>query len=312
MILTLCLNPTFDVTLTVSRLTPGALNRVLTHRVDAGGKGLNVALGLSALGLEAVPLIMAGEENAPQYEALLRDTGISRVYETVPGRIRTNTKVMEENGTLTELNGQGPTAESKALEAVTEKALELCSTRKADTLVCTGSLPPGCPADYYRLLMEKAAAFGTACVLDADGEALREGLKANPVLIKPNLAELERWADRKLTTLKEISDAAMALRRSGIAQVAVSLGGDGALLACAGGVYYGKAPRVKVLSTVGAGDAMLCGLLWAARRHSSPEELLKAGIAAGSAAVSREGTQPPDPSVMKKLMDQCEINVLAS
>ena len=129
----------------------------------------------------------------------------------------------------------------------------------SDYLILSGSLPPGCPQDYYRTLIDAVEGLGCRCVLDADGERLKYGLEAKPFMIKPNRFELETMTGGPLKSLSDIRRAAMRYIDMGVEVVAVSLGADGALITDGDSTLYAPRMNIEVKGTVGAGDAMVAG-----------------------------------------------------
>ena len=159
---------------------------------------------------------------------------------------------------VTEFNESGRQVGRADLERMTELVEHRAA--RADFLVLSGSLPPGCPADYYARLLRVAQGKTCRCVLDADGAPLREGLKARPWMLKPNRAELEALTGCRLESVQQVRDAARELIAGGASVVAVSLGGDGAVIADADEAFFAPPLKIEVRSTVGAGDAMVAAL----------------------------------------------------
>ena len=292
MITAVCLNPSLDRTLVIDGFAYGGLNRVRGSRCDAGGKGFNVAVTASALGAQAECVGLMFRQSAPLFETRLRACGTGGDFVWLDGSARTNLKVFDrEAGVVTEFNAPGRPVPPEALEAV--DALVRQHAVHADALVLSGSLPPGCPAGYYAHLMRLVAGTKCRCVLDADGEALREGLKARPWLLKPNRAELEALSGCKLPSVGDVRDAARRLLACGARAVAVSLGGEGAVAVDAGTALFAPPLRVDVRSTVGAGDAMAAALACGLAAGKGLAEALCMGVASASAMCMAEGSQPP-------------------
>ena len=290
MITALSLNPSIDMTISVNKFTYGGLNRVQTARRDAGGKGLNVAIALRAMGAEAECIGFMHEENAKLFEDKLAVSGATWDFVYCPGSTRTNIKLRDdETMTITELNqsGRAVTKEEmgKMMDVIRSHA------EKSDYMVLTGSVPPGCDAGVYRDIIEELASTGCRCVLDADGEKLAQGLKAKPFLIKPNRYELELLTGRSLETRDELLNAADELIAGGIGVVAISLGGEGALITDGNEALFAPPLKIEINSTVGAGDSMVAGLTAAFAEGKTLEEAFRIGVACASAACCTEGTQ---------------------
>lgn len=304
MITTICLNPALDRTVTVDRLIPGEVNRIRAARTDVGGKAVNVARVCRRLGLDSQVIGCAGAEGCARLRDAMQSEGVGCYFHTVEGAVRVNTKVVPLDGSsVTELNEPGPTLTAEDLDVFFDMAIE--HTRHSDFAVITGSLPPGCAADTYQRLMEALA--HVPCMLDVSGEALLRGVEARPLLIKPNHHELAATLGRSVTTLDDIRAAAGVFLDRGVTHVVVSLGGDGALYVGAEGCFYAPAIPVEVRSTVGAGDAMVGGLLYGHLRHGTMREGFRAGVAAGTASVMTEGTQLIVPGDFTGLLARVQI-----
>ena len=306
MITTICLNPALDRTVTVDSLHPGQVNRIRTSRTDVGGKGVNVAVVCRRLGLEAQVIGCAGVDGYAKLQAKAKTEGIGCDFHTVEGAIRVNTKVFPLDGSgVTELNEPGPTLAAEDLDVFFDLAIE--KTQGSDFVVITGSLPPGCPAHTYRELIR---ALKVPCILDVGGEALRLGVEAKPFLIKPNHHELAATVGHELHTMEDVRAAAQSFVDRGVRHVVVSLGKDGALYVGEEGCFYAPEIPVEVKSTVGAGDALVGGLLYGLVTGGSMREGFRAGAAAGTASVMTEGTQLIIPDDFMRLIQQVQIQEL--
>lgn len=304
MITTICLNPSFDMTVEVDGFTPYEVNRIRSVRRDMGGKGLNVAIVAHRLGLEAQCLGCMGAEDADSLTQMMNREGVQHAFLRVPGRVRTNTKIVSRDGKgTTELNEPGEPLGQAQLEAFIELARQHIGDN--DLMVLTGSLPPGCPQETYRDMMN--ALGGHRCILDAQGTALLAGTEAKPLLIKPNLQELERTLGIELRTLRSIRDAAMIFLHKGVQHVMVSMGSMGAMCVSAKNTLYAPALRVEANSTVGAGDAMLGGILKGLAVEGDMAKAFRYGIAAGAASVMTEGTQLIRPEDFERLLTQVRV-----
>ena len=229
MITTISLNPSIDRTVNVEKFVPGGLNRVVSAHSVAAGKGINVALTASALGVASECIGFMYREGSKLFEKRLMVGGVEYNFVWCDGSVRTNVKVFDQStGTITEINESGARVSEEDLKRMTD--LVALHAENTDYLVLAGSLPPGCPADYYRTLIQTVEGLGCRCVLDADGDRMRYGLEACPFMIKPNRYELELMTGEKLNSLKEIRDAAQKYLDMGVSVVTVSLGSEGALI----------------------------------------------------------------------------------
>ncbi len=285
MIAAVCLNPCIDRMLGIDGFSYGGMNRIKKQRDDGSGKGVNVAIAVRELGMESVCIGILPEEGAEPVLARLSSAGCESDFVRVPGRVRVNTKLRNSvDGVVTEINESGAQTAPETLN----KALDLVARwgSRCDAMVMTGSLPPGCPADFYAQLMRRS---GARCVLDAEGEKLTLGLKANPVLIKPNRYELEIALGRALPEPQDVLAGIRKLAGDGMA--AVSMGGDGAVFSYGGDGWYAPRVPIEALSTVGAGDCMVAGMLYALERGFAPEEVFRHGVAGGTAGCVTPGTE---------------------
>ena len=305
MITTICLNPCFDKTVNVENLQTGQVNRIRDTRVDLGGKGINVAVVASRLGLDVRCIGIMGENGSTELTAMMNREGLKHRFMTVPGHVRTNMKVYSLDGQgVTELNEPGSPLNPEILEQFTAIAEE--ETRDSDMIVMTGSLPPGCPEGTYRNLMK--ALEGKKCILDTEGRELEMAAKgAHPFLIKPNLREMEATLGIELRTMRAIRDAALLFIRLGVQNSVVSMGAMGAMYISAEKTLFAPALRVETKSTVGAGDAMIGGMLLGYEVEKDMAKAFRYGIAAGAASVMTEGTQLIVRSDFEKLLDQVRI-----
>lgn len=305
MITTICLNPCFDKTVNVDRLYPGQVNRIRDARVDLGGKGINVAVVAQRLGLDVQCLGIMGENGAAELTSMMDREGLKHRFMTVPGHVRTNLKVYSMDGQgVTELNEPGTPLNNEYLDQFTEIAEKY--TEDSDIVVLTGSLPPGCPEGTYRDLM--TALEGKKCILDTEGKELELAAKgAHPFLIKPNLREMEATLGIELRTMRAIRDASLLFLRLGVKHSVVSMGAMGAMYIAEDKTLFAPALRVETKSTVGAGDAMIGGMLLGYEIEKDMSKAFRYGIAAGAASVMTEGTQLIVRSDFEKLLDQVRI-----
>ena len=304
MITGVCLNPSFDKTVEVDALALGEVNRIRSVRVDMGGKGVNVAVVARRLGLDALCIGCMGEQGAQHFTRLMDEEGLPHRFLTVPGAVRTNLKVVSRDGKgVTELNEPGAPLSGKAMEDFFALAKE--EAARSEYVVLTGFLPPGCPDNTYGELIR--AMGGTRCILDAGGPVLRLSAEAGPFLLKPNLAELEQALGAQLRTLRAIRDAALIFLRKGASHVVVSMGAMGAMYVSEARTLYAPALRVEARSTVGAGDAMVGGMLLGLQKSGDMAQAFRYGIAAGAASVMTEGTQLIHPEDFERLVSQVKV-----
>ncbi|OKI10074.1 1-phosphofructokinase [Streptomyces sp. CB02923] len=256
MILTVTLNAALDITYRVPRLQPHSTNRVTEVSERPGGKGLNVARVLTALGHEAVATGFAGGGSGDALRSLLaQETSVTDALVPVGGATRRTVAVVDEaTGDTTQLNEPGPIVTPAEWDAFMSTYRELLVDARAVALC--GSLPPGVPVDVYARLTRAARTADVPVLLDTSGEPLRRGLAARPDLAKPNADELAA-----LTGSTEPLRAARDARRRGAHTVAASLGADGMLVVTADGAWQAAPPRRIAGNPTGAGDSAVAGLL---------------------------------------------------
>ncbi len=304
MITTICLNPCFDKTVEIDEIQFGQVNRLKNVRMDLGGKGLNVAIVAKRLGHETECLGIMGEIGSRDLTAMMDQEGLRHHFLTVPGRIRTNVKICtRDRSGVTELNEPGTPVNESQLNAFLEMAKE--HTAGSDMVVLTGSLPPGCPPGTYRDMM--SAIGNKKCVIDTEGKELEACVKAHPFLIKPNLKEMEKTLGIELRTMRAIRDGALLLIKLGAQHAVISMGAMGAMYVDNDKTLFAPALRVEARSTVGAGDAMIGGMLAGYETEGSIEKAFRYGVAAGAASVMTEGTQLIRKDDFEHLLDQVRI-----
>ena len=282
-----CLNPCEDWTVWVDRLVPAGTNRVQSETSQPGGKGINVARNLAALGAPACAVGLIGTESAGWLFNALEESGVRTDFVRVPGKARRNLKIFDRPaGAITEVNAPGLFASAPALAGVADAALR--RAKESRFLVLTGSLPPGCPPEYYGDLAARARRAAPECsvALDAEGEAFARGVRQAPFFVKPNLHELSLYAGRPLSSRAEILAAAQSLLDAGVGAVLVSMGPDGALYVDRGHRLFAQAVPVEVRTTVGAGDAMVAGFLSATAEGEAPSGAFARAVACAAASVA--------------------------
>lgn len=306
MIITVSMNPAIDKTVEIGKLIPGGLNRIRKVEYDAGGKGINVSKTIRELGGESIATGFLGGNAGKTIENVLNEKKIRNDFVWVEGETRTNTKVFEENGEVTELNEPGPVIGEEEMKALMDK---LAGYANEEALfILAGSIPSGVDKHVYAEITRLVHAKGGKVLLDADGELFRNSLAASPDMIKPNRVELEEYAgiDYRASD-EEILGLARELLGKGMETVAVSMGKSGAMLVRKG--YEVKCPAlsVKAHSTVGAGDAMVAALAYSWDQHLDNDKTVRLCIATSAGAVTTVGTKPPARSLVDELMKQVII-----
>jgi 1-phosphofructokinase len=285
MIATVTLNPAVDQTLQVARpLEPDTVLRADDAQFDAGGKGINVSQYLDEMGTETVATGLLGGFVGRFVADELASAGIETAFVDVPDTTRMNTTVHADSEEY-KLNQPGPQVAPTAVDAVVERLRAVGPT----TVVVGGSLPPGLDSGAVDRL---AQAGPWETVVDVDGPMLCD-LDADYAWCKPNAPELEAATGRDIGRVEDAIRAARDLRATGFDRVVASLGGDGAILVDEGDAVHEPAIETDVVDTVGAGDALLSGVLAATEAGADSAAALQTGIVAATAAVSTRGTSVP-------------------
>ncbi|MFZ2261642.1 MAG: 1-phosphofructokinase [Luteococcus japonicus] len=290
MIVTVTPNPSIDRTITVDQLQMGEINRAVSSRVDPGGKGVNVSRALCANGADTLAVVPLGGPDGRLLGTLLEAAGVAHREVPLTGITRTNVAVVDTAGVTTKVNEPGPALSTAELTSL--HSAMLTATGTGDWLALCGSLPPGTPDSWFA---DVIGAHPGHVAVDASGEGFRLAVAAGPDLIKPNREELEELVGRDLPTLGDVLEAASSLVAAGVRIVVVSLGSDGALAVTSDGHWFASATVTTPLSTVGAGDCLLAGLLQALQAGATPQAALAEAVAWGAAAVSLPGSKVPCP-----------------
>ncbi len=310
-IATITLNPAIDQTAAIVDFKAGEVNRVDWEQVDPGGKGVNVASFLTDFGYSVTVSGFLGQDNAGLFESFFAQKGIHNRFVLIPGKTRVNVKIIDAaQNQVTDINfpGQVPTAtDTAALIQVVDQLAMTC-----DWFVLSGSIPVGLSPRIYAELITRLQAQGKTVVLDASGESFRQALPLAPYAIKPNLAELQELVGQPLETEVAVVQAAQALLAQGLHCVVVSMGARGAIFAEADAVVYARPPQIQVVSTVGAGDAMVAGLVIAKLRGLSLAESARLATAFSLGALSQVGPRLPPRETIESLSTQVTIQDLKS
>ncbi|MCG8484219.1 MAG: 1-phosphofructokinase family hexose kinase [Clostridia bacterium] len=290
MIGTITLNPCVDKTLVIDEFTYGGMNRVIEKRKDISGKGVNVSIVLTQIGVAVLTFGIYYKKGSEAFINGLEEIGIKYKGIMADGELRENIKVLDINTNITtELNQKGDFIDNNILNRLEQQLEQVMDD--IDVLVITGSVPQGVGLDYYRKLIEKANAKKIKCILDAEGELLLEGMKAKPYLIKPNLYEFETVFGLKTKTNEDMVEKCKEIISEGIEVVCLSMGERGAIIVDKNEAYICKPTSIQVKSTQGAGDSLVAGICCAIEKGLPICEMLKYGVSAAQGSLIREGTQ---------------------
>ena len=301
MIVTLTANPSLDRAVTLSApLTPGEVQAAASSREDAGGKGINVARVVAAAGVPTLAVLPLAADDP--FGVVLHSTELAIRPVPIHGNARANLTITDPAGVTTKLNLPGAALDASDARLLVAAVVDACAG--AGWLVLAGSLPPGVGDDFYvtviRAVREHWGDAAPKIAVDTSGEALRAVVsEARPDLIKPNedeLAELTGVALDSDDLPAAVLAVAQTLVPERVGSALVTLGALGSVLVTPDGGFVAAAPRIRVQSTVGAGDSALAGYLLADLAGATPPERLAHAIRYGSAAAALPGTQAPRPA----------------
>jgi len=288
-IITLTLNPSLDKSTHFTELIAEQKIRCEKPRYDAGGGGINVSKAIAKLGGNSLCIHTSGGSAGKMLEEIILKDGIENKVIPTQNWTRENF-IAFENTTKAQYRFGFPGNE--LLEDEKEKVIESIKEINTKYLVLSGSLNEGLPTDFYQTIAEIAKAMGIKVIVDTSGEPLRKVLEKGVYLIKPNIGELAKLIGVERLELSEVEKAAKTLIENGAAEiVVVSLGTEGALLVSNEQIEFVKAPKVTKKSTVGAGDSMVGGMVWALSQNKTLKEVIQWGVSCGTAATMNEGTQ---------------------
>ena len=290
-ILTLTLNPSVDVHTEAETVQPERKLRCTEPLQEPGGGGINVARAIHKLGGRATAMFASGGRNGETLAELIDREEIESLAIRVEGETRENFHVYERSsGRQYRFIMPGTALSSSDADHMLETLAQL--EPAPSFIVASGSLPSSVPSDYYARLCSKLSDSSARVVVDTSGDALRQSLGEGLFLIKPTLGEFRKLVDRELADDREIEHAARALIDEGkVENLLISLGSAGALFVTADGSTRISSPTVRIVSTVGAGDSTVAGLILGLARDLDPADAARFGIAAGAAAVMTPGTE---------------------
>ena len=306
---TITLNAAYDLVGRLSRIEIGEVNTVETLGLFPAGKGINVAKVLKDLGVDVAVGGFLGEDNVGDFETLFKKQGLEDKFHRVAGKTRINVKITETEADVTDLNFLGYQITPEAWQQFTADSLAYC--QNFGIVAVCGSLPRGVSPELFADWLNQLHQAGVKVVLDSSNAALTAGLKAHPWLVKPNHRELEAWIGHPLNSLDEIIAAAKKLKAEGIANVIISMGKNGSLWLNDQAVIQAQPPKCEnVVSTVGAGDSMVAGLIFGIEKGLSQAETLAFASAVSAFAVSQSNVGVSDIALLEPILANVKISVI--
>ncbi len=291
MITTVTLNASIDKAYDMANIVQiGSVMRVKDCRNTAGGKGLNVARVVHACGETVQATGMIGGHNGQYFLELMQQDGIPNAFVNVSHETRCCINILEPDGRSTEFLESGEEVSDTDIQKFISAFEDI--VKQSDVITLSGSAPKQTDNTIYHTLVTIAKKHNKPVILDTSGVYLKEGLKANPTMIKPNAEELSALlgGECALHTKDELIKAGKTLFETGIENVVISLGKDGALLICEDGVFHGKPPKLDVVNTVGCGDAMVAAFAVAFKQNMTKQKALQYAVAVSAANAMNQNT----------------------
>ncbi|MDR2406034.1 MAG: 1-phosphofructokinase [Deltaproteobacteria bacterium] len=282
MIATITLNPSIDKLYVVDDIEIGKVMRVKFRKNSAGGKGLNVSRVAVLLREPVVATGIIGGHTGRYFEELAKMDKIQVDFVESPEETRCCINVRDlRSGRNTEFLESGSTIDKSTLDLFTKKLEQIL--KKCQVVTISGSIPPGVPSDYYQGIIKLVKSQSKKVLLDTSGSALKEGIKANPTLVKPNQEELTHIFGANIKSRDDVLNCARLLHNGGIEQVVVSMGANGVLVVNDEGTFVGIPPKIEAVNTVGCGDSLVAGFAVAYIRHLETTEGIRLAVTAATA-----------------------------
>lgn len=305
-VITVTANPALDLTINAKGWQRGVVNRGESMTVTPGGKGVSVAINLVEAGVDALVTGWMGEGNDIHFTREFRMIGLRDEFIRIPGDIRRNVKIIDE-GETTDFNLPGEIVPADRREALIDFLDE--NVPKSSILVMGGSLPPSIDKNFYAEMVKRYIGQCDYIVVDTSDKALAETMKADilPDIIKPNIHELQTLIGRTLDSDAEILAAAREFLARGMKMVVVSMGEKGAWFVTPDETVHAAPPKVKVASTVGAGDAMVAGVVRGILNNRSLEDIARTATAFSAGNIMVTGVQLPPREKIEELKSRVVI-----
>jgi 1-phosphofructokinase/tagatose 6-phosphate kinase len=311
-ILTVTLNVALDRTVAVPRIALGNRHRAVDSRTAAGGKGVNVARALKALGEPVIATGLAAGPTGARIRELLDAEQVLHDFVEVGGDSRTNLSIVDPtSGEQTEINERGPQVSDADLHRFSDRLLYLA--RGADFCVIAGSLPPGAETSVYADLIAALRGIGVPTLLDTDGEPMRAGMRAQPAVVAPNVAEAEEAVGHEFTDAEDLAAGLSGLVDMGAEQAIITTGSG--CVAVTGEPHARTRLEATIdplaaIASVGSGDAFLAGYVSARRADRPDSTCLAYGVACGAESTQHLGAGMLDPVEVERLVDRVRVSRL--
>lgn len=308
-IATITLNTAYDLVGKTEKVVLGEVNNIQSLGVYPAGKGINVAKVLADLGEKVTVSGFLGKDNQAGFEQLFQQLGLQDQFIRVAGSTRTNIKITESSSLVTDLNFEGYQINADDWE----RLLQQIENKFQDfgiVAVC-GSLPIGISSTQFFELIQRLKQKDIKVVVDSSYQGLIAGLEAKPWLVKPNLSELEICLGKQLRGIDNIIKAGKQIKNLGITNVVISMGEDGAIW-FGEQIILAKPPKcLEIVSTVGAGDSMVAGLIYGLNQGWSQIKTLAFASTIAAQAISQSNVGISDFTLLQPMLEQVEIDILS-
>ena len=305
MILVINLNASVDKRYKMKDLIKGEVMRSAEVDNTPGGKGIHVANVATILGEDCIATGYLGGKSGEFISEKLQDYGIKQDFVQVAGETRSCLAIITESGAQTEILEPGPTVTQEEQEAFLAKYQELLS--KATVVAASGSMPKGLPGDFYGQLISLARKAGKPFLLDTSGEALIQGIKAQPYFVKPNNDEIKVLVGAELRSDEDIVHVLQKFMEDGIKLPVISLGAQGSMAGYNQHVYKITVPKIQCKNPVGSGDSFVAGIAVGIERGMAIEDVLSLGAACGTANAMEDESGFVRKEVVEELFPQIKI-----
>lgn len=305
MILVINLNASVDKRYKMKDLIKGEVMRAAEVDNTPGGKGIHVANVATILGEDCIATGYLGGKSGEFISEKLQDYGIKQDFVQVAGETRSCLAIITESGAQTEILEPGPTVTQEEQEAFGDKYQELLS--KAAVVAASGSMPKGLPGDFYGQLINLARKAGKPFLLDTSGEALIQGIKAQPYFVKPNNDEIKVLVGAELRSDEDIVHVLQKFMEDGIKLPVISLGAQGSMAGYNQHVYKITVPKIQCKNPVGSGDSFVAGIAVGIERGMAIEDVLSLGAACGTANAMEDESGFVRKEVVEELFPQIKI-----
>ena len=288
LLLTVTLNPSIDKSVEIEKFRYAEMNRIVESSKSVAGKGYHVAIVNKKLGGDSFCLGFSFKHSRMMIEKYFITNNVANEFVEIAGDLRVNLKIFDrETSIITEINDKGKKVDEEQLKNLASLIKKYLTV--GDMIVFSGSVQPGIPDTIYRDLILEAKKAGLKTVLDSEGSLLVNGIESVPYFIKPNAYEIEKSFGKIITNFEEAAEMCRFFTDKGIKIVCISMGARGAVISNGKECYSAESPEIEVLSTVGAGDAMVGAICNSILKKDKLDNMLRSGIAASAATSMLRG-----------------------